>query len=49
MAFDANAANTLTVALTNLNTTLAMGEEEKKAINYPSYSERGDENIIIFF
>ncbi len=45
MAFDANAANALTVTLTNLNTTLAVRGGERKAVNYLSFSERGNEDI----
>ncbi len=48
MAFDANAANALTVALTNLNTTLVAKGGERKAVNYLSFSERGDEDINDF-
>jgi len=48
MAFNANAANTLTVALTNLNTILAAGGGERKAVNYPFFSERDDEDINDF-
>ncbi len=48
MAFDANATNALTVALTNLNTTLAVEGGKRKAVNYSSYSERGDEDINDF-
>ncbi len=48
MAFDANVTNILTVVLTNLNTTLAAGEEERKAVNYPTFSRRGDKDINNF-
>ena len=36
------------LALTNLNATLAGGGRENKSINYPIFSERGDENIDDF-
>jgi len=48
MAFDVNAANALTVALTNLNTTLTAEGRERKAVNYPSFSGRGNEDINNF-
>ena len=48
MAFDANAAQALTLALTNLNTTLAGGGRENKSVNYPTFSGRGDEDIDDF-
>ena len=48
MAFNANTANALTVVLTNLNMTLAVGGGEKKAMNYPSFSERDNEDINDF-
>ncbi len=48
MAFDANVANALTVALTNLNTTLAAEGGERKAVNYPTFSEKDDEDINDF-
>src|SRR6266498_854840 len=48
MAFDANAAQALTLALTNLNTTLARGGRENKSVNYPTFSSRGDEDIDDF-
>jgi len=48
MTFDTNAANTFTVALTNLNMTLVAEEGEKKSVNYLTFSERGDKNINDF-
>ncbi len=48
MAFDANAAQALTLALTNLNATLAGGGRENKSVNYPTFSGRGDEDIDDF-
>ncbi len=48
MAFDANAAQALTLALTNLNTMLTGGGRENKSVNYPTFSERGDEDIDDF-
>ena len=48
MAFDANAAQALTLALTNLNTTLAGGGRENKSVNYPTFSGRGEEDIDDF-
>ncbi len=48
MAFDANAAQALTLALTNLNATLAGGGRENKSVNYPTFSGRGDEDINDF-
>src|SRR6266542_1325453 len=48
MAFDANAANTLIVALTNLNMTLIVGEGERKIVNYLTFSRRGEEDIDDF-
>jgi len=48
MIFDANIANVLTLALTNLNTTLAVGEEERKTVNYSTFSKRGEEDINDF-
>ncbi len=48
MIFDANAANALTVALTNLNITLVARGGKRKAVNYLTYSKRGDENINNF-
>ena len=48
MAFDANAAQALTLALTNLNTTLAGEGRENKSVNYPTFSGRGDEDIDDF-
>ncbi len=41
MAFDANAAQALTLALTNLNAMLVGGGRENKSVNYPIFSERG--------
>ncbi len=40
--------NVLIVALTNLNTILTAGGEERKAMNYPTFSERDNENINDF-
>ncbi len=48
MAFDINAANALTVILTNLNMTLVVGGKERKSVNYSTFSERGDEDINNF-
>ena len=48
MMFDANAAQALTLALNNLNTTLTEGGRENKSVNYPTFSERGDEDINDF-
>ncbi len=48
MMFDANAAQALTLALTNLNTMLAEGGRESKSVNYPTFSDRGDEDIDNF-
>ncbi len=48
MAFDANAAQALTLVLTNLNMTLVGGGRENKSVNYPTFSERGDEDIDDF-
>ncbi len=48
MTFDTNAAQALTLALTNLNVTLAGGGRKNKSVNYPTFSERGDEDIDNF-
>src|SRR6266511_1032759 len=48
MAFDANAAQALTLALTNLNVTFAGGGRENKSVNYPTFSKRGNEDIDNF-
>ena len=48
MTFDANAAQVLTLALTNLNMTLAGDGRENKSVNYSTFSERGDEDIDDF-
>ncbi len=48
MAFDANAAQAFTLALTNLNATLAGGERKNKSVNYSTFSGRGDEDIDDF-
>src|SRR6266540_7416291 len=48
MTFDVNAAQILTLALTNLNTTLAGGGRENKSVNYPTFSGRGDKDIDNF-
>jgi len=46
--FDANAAQTLILALINLNVTLAEGGRENKSVNYPTFSGRDDEDIDDF-
>ncbi len=48
MIFDSNIANALIVALINLNMVLAAGGEERKTVNYPTFSEREDEDIDDF-
>ncbi len=48
MAFDTNAAQALTLALTNLNVTLVGRGKENKSINYPIFSRKGDEDINDF-
>ncbi len=48
MTFDANAAQALTLDLTNLNVTLAREGRENKSVNYPTFSGRGDEDIDDF-
>ena len=48
MAFDANAAQALMLALINLNATLAGGGRESKSVNYLTFSGRGDEDIDDF-
>jgi len=48
MTFDTNAVNILTVALTNLNTTLVARREEKKAVNYLFFNRREDKDINDF-
>ncbi len=48
MAFDANAAQALTLALTNLNATFVGGDRENKSVNYPTFSGRGDEDVDNF-
>ncbi len=48
MAFDTNAAQALTLALINLNATLARGDKENKSVNYSTFSGRGDEDIDNF-
>ncbi len=48
MTFDANAAQALTLVLTNLNVILAGGGRENKSVNYSTFSERGDEDIDDF-
>ncbi len=48
MIFNANMANALIVALTNLNAILAGEGEEYKIVNYLTFSERGDENVDDF-
>src|SRR6266498_1253609 len=41
-------AQALTLALTNLNVTLAEGGRENKSVNYPTFSGKGDEDIDDF-
>jgi len=48
MIFNINAANTLTVALINLNIMLVAEEEKRKVVNYLTFSERGNEDINNF-
>ena len=48
MAFDANAAQALTLALTNLNIILAAEGRENKAVSYPTFSDRGEEDVDDF-
>ncbi len=48
MAFDANVAQALTLALTNLNITLVEEKRENKSANYLIFSERGKEDIDDF-
>ena len=48
MTFDANAAQALTLALTNLNAILAGGGRENKSVNYLTFSGRGDKDIDDF-
>ncbi len=48
MTFDANIAQALTLALTNLNATLAGGGRENKSVNYPIFSGRSDKDIDDF-
>src|SRR6266540_5895168 len=48
MTFDANAAQALMLALTNLNMTLAGGGRENKSVNYPTFNERGNKDIDDF-
>ncbi len=48
MTFSVNAAQALTLALTNLNATLAGGGRENKSVNYPTFSGREDEDIDNF-
>jgi len=43
-----NVANILTLALTNLNITLTAEGEERKTVNYPTFSEREKEDIDDF-
>ncbi len=38
ITFDANAAQALTLALTNLNAMIAGGGRESKSVNYPTFS-----------
>ncbi len=48
MTFDANVAQTLTLALTNLNATLVGGGRKNKLVNYLTFSGREDEDIDDF-
>ncbi len=48
MTFDANVAQALILALTNLNMTLAGGGRENKSVNYLTFSKRVDKNIDNF-
>ena len=48
MTFDANVAQALILALTNLNVTLAGGGRENKFVNYLTFSGRGDKDIDDF-
>src|SRR6266498_3682278 len=48
MTFDTNAAQVLMLTLTNLNAILAEGGRENKSVNYPTFNERGDEDIDDF-
>ena len=48
MAFDTNAVQVLTLALTNLNVTLAGGGRKNKSVNYLTFSRRGDKDIDDF-
>ena len=48
IAFDANIAQALTLALTNLNATFAREDRENKAVNYFTFSGKGDEDINDF-
>jgi len=48
MTFDANTAQALMLTLTNLNAILAGGGRKNKSVNYPTFSERGDEDIDDF-
>jgi len=43
-----NVAQILTIALTNLNVTLAGKGRENKSVNYPTFSGRDDEDIDDF-
>ncbi len=48
MTFDVNAAQALMLALINLNVTLAGRGRENKSVNYPTFSEKDDEDIDDF-
>ncbi len=48
MIFDTNAANAFTLALTNLNITLAAEREKRKIVNYSIFSKRGNKDINDF-
>ena len=48
MIFDANIAQTLTLALTNLNTTLTEEGRENKSVNYLTFSEQNNEDVDDF-
>jgi len=48
ITFNANAAQTLILVLTNLNVTLVGESRENKSVNYPTFSEKEDEDINDF-
>ncbi len=43
-----NAANMLTLTLTNLNAILVKGDRENKTVNYSTFSKRKDEDVDDF-